>query len=472
LSVLISSAVQPQPPEPPKRAQQYIIHSTIPISTVAATIPKISATGSRRPLVSPSRIISVTRIVARFFGGLSILVFVACSEPTTPVGRFGVLDDVGQSDWTAVSVGGDHTCGLKAGGAAYCWGADQNGQLGVATADATCGTGASKINCGVIPERAQPTLKFLSISAGSRHTCGITVSREAYCWGANDQGQIGALSTGGPTPIPVVSTLGWAQISAGFSHTCAVRTDGALFCWGANDRGQLGVGTFINSSIGRVTLPSPVASVSAGQARTCARTVAGTVYCWGAVWTSREGGLEITRAQLIPQLVPDAPAMAWVAVGAFSTCGADLSGIAYCWEGNPRGEMGTGTRDGNTVPQRVAGGVGFVQLSVGIVQTCGVATSGAGYCWGDDTFGQLGVSPSTLIEQCDSQSLPCSTTPVPVYGRQQFVEISTGFGSHSCGVTTRGNLYCWGLGVSGQRGDGTANYAIALPILVKEPTTL
>lgn len=403
---------------------------------------------------------------------MSVLAFIGCSEPTTPVGRFAVLDDVGQSDWIAVNVGGDHSCGLKTGGAAYCWGSNSHGQLGIVHADTICGTGTTKITCGVIPERAQPGMKFLSISTGARHTCGITLTREAYCWGANDQGQVGDFSVGGPAPIAVPSTLGWAQISAGFSHSCAVRTDGALFCWGANDRGQLGVGTFINTGIGRVTIPSAVASVSTGESRTCARTVVGTVYCWGAVWTAREGGLEISRAQLTPQLVPQAPAMASLAVGAFSTCGSDLSGIAYCWEANNRGEMGTGTHDGNTVPQRVAATVGFVQLSVGIVQSCGVATSGAGYCWGDDTFGQLGVSPSTLAETCDSQGLPCSTKPVPVFGRQQFIAISTGFGSHSCGVSTHGNLYCWGLGVSGQRGDGTSNFAIALPILVREPTTL
>ncbi|HTE45198.1 MAG TPA: hypothetical protein VK636_08140, partial [Gemmatimonadaceae bacterium] len=197
----------------------------------------------------------------------------------------------------------------------------------------------------------------------------------------------------------------------------------------------------------------------------------GTVYCWGAVWTDRQGGLELTRAQLTPELVPLAPAMTTVSVGVFSTCGADFTGIAYCWEANPRGEMGTGNQTGSTSPQRVATNIGFVQLSAGIVQSCGVAVSGAGYCWGDDSFGQLGVSPSVLIDVCGDQVLPCSTRPVPVFGRQQFVEISTGLGSHTCGVTTRGNLYCWGLGVSGQRGDGSAGVAIALPILVQEPTT-
>jgi alpha-tubulin suppressor-like RCC1 family protein len=161
--------------------------------------------------------------------------------------------------------------------------------------------------------------------------------------------------------------------------------------------------------------------------------------------------------------------MAWLSVGSLTTCGAGTSGVAYCWEANPRGEMGTGTQDGSTTPVRVAADLAFVQVSAGIVQSCGVATSGAGYCWGDNTFGQLGVSPSLLIERCGGQQLPCSTRPVAVFGRQRFIEISTGFGSHACGVTVQHNLYCWGLGVSGQRGDGTAGYAVTLPVQVSEP---
>jgi alpha-tubulin suppressor-like RCC1 family protein len=162
--------------------------------------------------------------------------------------------------------------------------------------------------------------------------------------------------------------------------------------------------------------------------------------------------------------------MAWLSVGTFTTCGSDVSGFAYCWEANPRGEMGTGSQAGSTTPQRVATNLEFVQLSAGIVQSCGVVVSGAGYCWGDDSFGQIGVSPSVLVERCDSQQGPCSTTPVRIVGRQQFTEISTGFGSHTCGVTTKGNLYCWGLGVSGQRGDGFGVAATSVPTLVTEPS--
>jgi alpha-tubulin suppressor-like RCC1 family protein len=390
----------------------------------------------------------------------------------TSVRSFPVLDDVGASDWQSVSVGDAHTCGLKSTGAAYCWGSNQYGQLGVTAVDTACGSAEARIPCALRPALAAPGLTFVSISAGSRFTCGITSTRAAYCWGANDENQLGDFSPGGATPVLIPSAFGWSQISAGFSHACAVRTDGALFCWGANDRGQLGTGRIAgNVAPIRVPMAATVAAVSAGQQRTCARTTAGQVFCWGSIWTARVDGVEMARVQSSPQAVPGAPAMSSLSVGTFTTCGADLSGVAYCWEANPRGEMGTGTDSGSTTPVRVATDVPLVQLSAGMVQTCGVGVSGIGYCWGDDSFGQLGVSPSTLAERCGSQQMVCATTPVAVFGRQQFTDISTGFGSHTCGVSTHGNLYCWGLGTSGQRGDGTDSFAIAIPILVQEPTT-
>jgi alpha-tubulin suppressor-like RCC1 family protein len=395
----------------------------------------------------------------------------ACSEPTASTRVFPVLDDIGSSDWASVTVGGDHTCALKTNGTAYCWGSNQYGQLGVTNAGTTCGGGNATYPCATTPQIVQAGLQFIAISAGQRHTCAITQAREAYCWGSNDGGQVSDFATGGPTLTKVSGTLPWTQISAGYTHSCAVRSDGILICWGSNDRGQLGNGSDLPGTT-RVAMPASVASVTTGQSRTCARTTIGVVYCWGAIWTERSGGLELSRAQLTPQLVPTSPQMAWLTVGSFTTCGADASGFAYCWEANPRGEMGDGTQDGSTTPVRVASDLEFVQLSAGIVQTCGIDISGAGYCWGDDTFGELGMSPSLLVERCGGQVLPCATKPVGVVGRQKFVDIETGFGSHSCGVTTLGNLYCWGLGVSGQRGDGTQAGAVSTPALVVEPARL
>lgn len=424
-----------------------------------------NVTAARRPgflrsMSRPSR--------SRVWLAAAVAAFAACTEATAPAGRFPVLTDDGHGDWASVSAGGNHTCALKVDGTAYCWGSNSDGQLGTVASDTTCGKGNNLYPCTLVPRRVDTQLTFLSISAGMSHTCAISADRQAYCWGNNDNGQVADFASSGPVLVHVPGTLPYAQISAGATHTCAIRSDGALFCWGANDRGQLGNSSATGGTV-RVFLGAPVASVSAGQQRTCARTTSGIVACWGATWFARQNGLEMTRAVFSPASVPAASVMSSITVGSFTTCGTDFQARAYCWEANPRGELGDGTQDGALVPHPVAGGLSFVQLSAGIVQTCGIATTGAGYCWGDDTFGQLGVHPSVLVERCGAQDLPCATQPIAVTGLQKFVDLSTGFGSHTCGVTTNGNLYCWGLGVSGQRGDGSEFGGIATPIRVVQP---
>ena len=417
------------------------------------------------------------RAVARGSGSGSPIVtlfgaamLASCMEATQPPLRFPTLADDGHSSWQAVSVGGAHTCALRIGGDVYCWGDDTFGEIGVAQGDTVCGTAPSTFRCVLVPHRAAPGIEFRSISAGQQHSCGISLAYEAYCWGSNAAGQLGVAAVTGPTPVKVPASLPWVQVSAGATHSCAVRSDGVAFCWGAGQRGELGNGNFASSTTPvRVQIPAVVASVSAGTERSCARTTVGTVYCWGAIWTARQNGLEITRSEATPEKVPAAPAMSWLSVGTFTTCGASVDGALFCWEANPRGEMGVGSDRGSTVPETVITDSRFVQVAAGIVQTCAIASDGAGYCWGDDSFGQLGVPSSVVLERCGGQILPCSTTPQRVIGFQRFINISTGFGSHSCGVTTRGNLYCWGLGSSGQRGDGTSRGAVSTPLRVVEP---
>ncbi|HYH79903.1 MAG TPA: hypothetical protein VEX86_08895 [Longimicrobium sp.] len=88
--------------------------------------------------------------------------------------------------FTQLSVGDGHTCALASGGQAWCWGKNADGQVG----DSTTATRAAPV---AVP---QPTgVAFATIRAGGDHTCAATSGGQAYCWGANGQGQLGDSTT-------------------------------------------------------------------------------------------------------------------------------------------------------------------------------------------------------------------------------------------------------------------------------------
>ncbi|HVH66598.1 MAG TPA: hypothetical protein VM716_01895 [Gemmatimonadales bacterium] len=70
----------------------------------------------------------------------------------------------------------------------------------------------------------------------------------------------------------------------------------------------------------------------------------------------------------------------------------------------------------------------FAAVSGGGTHTCGVTTVGQGYCWGDDVFGMLGSGTASPFDRL---------TPVPVAGGLVFTAVNPG-GWHTCGVTTGG----------------------------------
>jgi alpha-tubulin suppressor-like RCC1 family protein len=127
-----------------------------------------------------------------------------CSTSPLPV--------VGGLTFTKLSGGvtNSHNCAMTAAGAAYCWGYNPGGQLGDGTTagNETCyptGPEGPGFPCSTVPVRVVGGLTFSSLTAGSLHTCGLTVGGQVYCWGSNHAGQLGdGSTTQRSTPVPIL----------------------------------------------------------------------------------------------------------------------------------------------------------------------------------------------------------------------------------------------------------------------------
>ena len=178
---------------------------------------------------------------------------------------------------TQISAGTSHTCVVTTTGGVKCWGADNLGQLG---------NDSSLVNKPTPVDVLGLTSGVASVSAGGFHTCAVTTLGGLKCWGYNNYGQLGDNSaTDKPTPVDVLGlTSGVARIAAGNVHTCAVTTSGGAKCWGRDDYGQLGNDAALVSKPTPVDvqgLTSGVVSIVAGGYHACALTATGGLKCWG-----------------------------------------------------------------------------------------------------------------------------------------------------------------------------------------------
>src|SRR6202023_1056828 len=176
---------------------------------------------------------------------------------------------------------GTFACAVSTAGAAYCWGADANGQLG------NNSTTQANVPVAVSVAGVLAGVTLIQITGGNASTCAMDGTGAAYCWGLNSSGQVGNPVTGINFLVPV--TVAAAQpttISAGATHSCMLRS-GKAYCWGDNTYGQLGNKSTISSSVpvavytGGVLSGVTLTQISAGDFATCALSSTGAAYCWG-----------------------------------------------------------------------------------------------------------------------------------------------------------------------------------------------
>ena len=154
-----------------------------------------------------------------------------------------------------VTAGASHSC-VIAEGKAYCWGRSSNGQLGNGSTSPINTTPMAVYTGGLFSGTVT------ALSAGNAHTCAVA-GGGAFCWGINTNGQLGDASTNQAVNPVAVATNGAfgattnADIAVGNSHSCSI-SGGMIYCWGLSTSGRLGAGGAATTA--NVTAPQATVS--------------------------------------------------------------------------------------------------------------------------------------------------------------------------------------------------------------------
>lgn len=270
------------------------------------------------------------------------------------------------TNFTAITTGDVHTCGLTDFAAIACWGYAYTPPEGefLSIDDGCAIKGDGAIACW-LPGYLDGTLAppfgvFHSISGGrdtlgGHHFCAISADGYVHCWG---------FDYNGPIPSPSKSLGAFLSISVYNRDACGIRADHSLHCW------HHGAG-------GSTTGPpdGQFQSVSVGHLHACAVRDSGKVVCWGY---ERKGETSPPRGKFKS-----------VSAGGFHSCGIRLDDTLACWGANV-GEYSHDNKLGSGTVYEIYYGQAdppegkFQSVSAGRLHTCALDQNGAAVCWGAD----------------------------------------------------------------------------------------
>ncbi|HEY5936270.1 MAG TPA: hypothetical protein VIU61_16580, partial [Kofleriaceae bacterium] len=305
------------------------------------------------------------------------------------------------TDAIALGAGRDFACAIRADKTVWCWGANDDGQLGIGDLDDRA------LAEQVITTANAPLGDIVSVAGGEDFACARTASGGIFCWGENEANQIGdGTVVERPKAVPVLIAVGGApltgtrDLAVGGAHACVHKDGDEIYCWGGNGNGQLGNNTEVNQPVPLLVFTA--SELALGRWHTCAVKSDTSIACWGLNDHARLGlgyGQSFSGEDvLVPTTVLQAP-LGLPFMGAKSlaaggvTCALMQNASVYCWSDSPYGQTGTGA--GATVPVAVtlADGTpltGVAELVADHTHVCARRTSGELLCWGRNLDGDFG----------------------------------------------------------------------------------
>jgi alpha-tubulin suppressor-like RCC1 family protein len=329
----------------------------------------------------------------------------------------------------ALRVGADWGC-VIAKGQVVCWGGgpknpEQGSQGDIVKLD------------GVVA----PT----ELAAGSNHLCARIESGEVLCWGANDEGQLGVSpGTSYASPVDVPGATNVRAITAGNSHACAVFADGRAQCWGASELGQLGsdISPSVIDSIRGAT------AVAAGADRSCAVYGGGAVACWGTASSGELGAGPPPPPKRVPTparakqaAIRDAAEFGMIGLLGSGEVGGGIVGIGSGFTGDGESPSWRSASTKGFV-LRVTGVAAARDVALGSSASCAL-TGGGVMCWGYSGLNEDLAERGCEWSDPDNQEI-CKKLKVPrlVNGTRGATALS-GAGENFCVVQQDGKIGCW-----------------------------
>ncbi|MEM9191828.1 MAG: hypothetical protein AAGF12_21835 [Myxococcota bacterium] len=348
----------------------------------------------------------------------------------------------------SAAAGGRSVCAV-ADGQLWCWGDNRFGQGGVAADEFLAS-----------PQRVGEFGDWLQVSLNEEYSCGIRERGVLYCWGQNSpNGRLGTGDTENVTPCCGDRIPGsWASVSAGLDHACGIRIDGSLWCWGRIE--QLGVPGLVQDCGSTPNPCEPVRvddnrwqEVAAGDRHTCAlrETSPGEsrVFCWGE---NRFGQLAQPLSTDMQSTPTPIEGNDWIKVTAAGdhTCGIRAGNRGQCWGDDRSDQTGCEPRAAESYPEPCEPETNqlLTDIAIGVAgsgdtsgHTCATTEAGEVWCWGTNRFAET--------DPFSPEGPPRVPAPVPIREGLVFTEAFAGF-RHSCALSDRGALYCWGRNTRGE----------------------
>jgi alpha-tubulin suppressor-like RCC1 family protein len=394
---------------------------------------------------------------------------------------------------TAISVGIYFNCALRSDGTVWCWGINTWGNLGNdSTADS-----AVPVQVKGLPSAA--TNPAVSVSAAEMHACALLKDQTVWCWGINDQLQLGQCNQAYPNPTlaqsqtavevqafaapsppasgadPTVPPPSPAclntpfkatQLTSGGEHNCAIGADTNLYCWGENttnnqggqsgqpfSAAQAGTGKYWTEAVPGPeivvgTTPNQFSEVLSGDDISCG-IAQGSAYCWGGneVGELSPAGGSFTTPSPDAANCSDTPVLisgpsnltaGGLAMGDETGC-VLYRGSVTCWGNGSTGIFG-GTNNATSATN--LGGASAIYSGCSAETICTThAPDNSLTCWGDNSTGEAGIG--SLAMTSVTSPAPVALTTVTSMQIGQY---------HSCALLKDGSLWCWGDNTHGELG--------------------